>query len=99
MEPGKLPRRKLHEEEISTGILPDYRGMQRYPFRPSFLDIRRPGRWFKQNLWEIPLSTGTPGGKLDQNTDSQALNLASSSHDVQEIMGRLLQDLERPFPS
>ncbi|MGI9600898.1 MAG: hypothetical protein ACR2QE_03365 [Acidimicrobiales bacterium] len=88
-EPDKLPTASLNPGEVTTGLLPDYRGVPRAPFRPSRSDFRRPARWLGRPLWEVPVTAQRlPGAPAD--SDSKALNLASPSAAFQAVMEQVL---------
>jgi hypothetical protein len=90
-EPGKLPKEKLNEKELHTGMLPDYRPTPRRPFHPSRLDFRRQEPANGRPLWEVPLGTGANLYASGPDSDSCALNLASPSEMFRSVMEELLQ--------
>ena len=64
IEPGHRSVRGLVETESSVGSIPGYRTVPRHPYRPSLRNFRRPGRFAKRSIWELPVSTGRPRGAI-----------------------------------
>ena len=58
IEPG---RKREELSESFTGVLPDYTGAQRHPYRPAAADFLQCGDWSsRRDLWHIPISTASP---------------------------------------
>jgi hypothetical protein len=61
LEPGLKAPRVRNSRELSTGSLPDYRGVPRHPYRPSKSNFKEPGFSEGREIQVIPLSTAKPG--------------------------------------
>jgi hypothetical protein len=61
LEPGRKAPRLRNSRQLSTGSLPDYRGVPRHPYRPSRSNFKEPGFTEEREIQVIPLSTAKPG--------------------------------------
>lgn len=58
VEPEVAGKMRLLSHEVTTGRIPDRRGVPRAPYHPSRADFRRPDGEGVTRLWELPVSTG-----------------------------------------
>ena len=95
VEPGMREAPGMVPSERSTGALPDTREAPRRPYRPSLADYRRPGRWLRRRLWELPVSTGCVNGpalpaRFEPQHDVVHLNLGLRPEWVRHLLDGLL---------
>lgn len=100
LEPGRAPKRSGAANEWHTGALPNFSAVPRHPYRPSRWDFRRPGRFWKRNLWLMPLTTGRVLGPLpgltDELLDCVTMLLGFPFPAVQRLFDTILTTENRP---
>jgi peptidoglycan/xylan/chitin deacetylase (PgdA/CDA1 family) len=67
--------------EPFVGRLTDFTDAPRRPYRPSGRDFRKPGRWSRRALWELPLTTGTAAGAFEALRERAAAVRAAGAGD------------------
>jgi hypothetical protein len=105
LEPGMPEQRGLVAAELSTGAIPDRRGVPRRPYHPSREDFRRRDRSGTIRLWELPVSSGLPSRRwrdwfapaVAAATGPAQLNLGFAPGVFMPIFERAATSWRRPY--
>lgn len=99
-EPGFAEQPGSELAQLTTGALPDMRGVPHQPYRPSAHCFKQPAASGQGGLWLLPLSTGLAGGRLFglvRKPQLYPLHLGLDCNLFSCIAARLMRTLEKPY--